>query len=42
MFEEFIGTKPVADKQKFDTGALTEYLRTRLEGFTGPDRKSVV
>ena len=36
MFEEFIGTKPVADKQKFDTGALAEYLRTRLEGFAGP------
>ena len=36
MFEEFIGTKPVADKQKFDTGALAEYLKSRLEGFAGP------
>ena len=36
MFEEFMGTKPVPDKQKFDAGALAEYLKTRLEGFSGP------
>jgi aminoglycoside phosphotransferase (APT) family kinase protein len=33
MYEEFIGTKPVSERQKFDVGALTEYMRTHVEGF---------
>ena len=33
MFEEFSGTKPVADTQSFDRGALAGYLGTRIEGF---------
>ena len=35
MFEEFIGTKPVAEKQQFDLGALTDYLKAKVEGFAG-------
>ncbi len=35
MFEEFSGTKPVADAQNFDRGALAGYLGTRIEDFAG-------
>jgi len=35
MFEEFMGTKPVADAQKFDTGALADYLKAHVDGFRG-------
>lgn len=35
MFEEFEGTKPVADAQKFDAGALADYLKAHVEGFSG-------
>ena len=35
MFEEFIGTKPVAEQLKFDTGALADYLKSRVDGFKG-------
>lgn len=35
MFEEFVGTKPVADKLKFDTDALAAYLKAHVEGFSG-------
>ena len=35
MFEEFIGTKPVAEKLMFDTGALADYLKSRVDGFKG-------
>jgi len=35
MFEEFIGTKPVSERQKFDVGALHEYLRQHVDGFSG-------
>jgi len=35
MFEEFMGTKPVAEQQKFDAGVLTEYLKQHVEGFKG-------
>ncbi len=34
MYEEFIGTKPVSDRQKFDVGALTSYLRQTIPNFT--------
>jgi aminoglycoside phosphotransferase (APT) family kinase protein len=35
MFEEFIGTRPVSDRQKFDVGALQAYMREHVEGFSG-------
>jgi aminoglycoside phosphotransferase (APT) family kinase protein len=35
VFEEFIGTKPVAEKLMFDTGALADYLKSRVDGFKG-------
>ncbi|MBC7573833.1 MAG: phosphotransferase family protein [Herminiimonas sp.] len=35
MYEEFMGTMPVADRQKFDVGALQAYMRTHVEGFSG-------
>jgi aminoglycoside phosphotransferase (APT) family kinase protein len=33
--ELFTGTKPVAENQKFDVGALETYLRANVEGFSG-------
>jgi aminoglycoside phosphotransferase (APT) family kinase protein len=35
MYEEFMGTRPVSDRQKFDVGALQEYMRRHVEGFAG-------
>lgn len=35
MFEEFMGTRPVSDRQKFDVGALQAYMREHVEGFSG-------
>ena len=36
MYEEFIGTQPVADRQKFDVAALETYLTAHIAGFHGP------
>ena len=36
MYEEFIGTQPVAERQRFDAAALERYLVDHVEGFTGP------
>lgn len=36
MYEEFMGTMEVADRQKFDLGALQEYLQQHVDGFHGP------
>ncbi|MGN6389821.1 MAG: phosphotransferase family protein [Burkholderiaceae bacterium] len=36
MFDEFTGTRPVAERQRFDAAALQDYLRDRVEGFPGP------
>ena len=36
MYEEFIGTQPVADRQKFDVAALEAYLAQHVDGFSGP------
>ena len=36
MFEEFMGTKPVSERQKFDIAALTAYLRQHVAGYPGP------
>ncbi len=33
--ELFTGTKPVAENQKFDVGALENYMRANIEGFSG-------
>ena len=35
MFEEFIGTKAVTENLQFDVGALTEYLKAKVDGFGG-------
>jgi aminoglycoside phosphotransferase (APT) family kinase protein len=35
MYEEFMGTKPVAERQKVDLGALSDYMHTHVDGFTG-------
>jgi aminoglycoside phosphotransferase (APT) family kinase protein len=35
MFEEFMGTKPVSERQKFDTAALQTYMREHVDGFSG-------
>jgi aminoglycoside phosphotransferase (APT) family kinase protein len=34
--DNFIGTKPVADRHAFDTGALERHLGAHLPGFAGP------
>ena len=36
MYEEFIGTQPVADRQKFDVAALEAHLAGHVDGFAGP------
>ena len=36
MYEEFIGTMPVADRQKIDVATLERYLCEHIEGFAGP------
>ena len=36
MYEEFMGTMEVADRQKFDLGALQDYLQQHVDGFKGP------
>jgi len=33
---QFIGTMPVQERHRFDIRALERYLRTRIEGFSGP------
>jgi aminoglycoside phosphotransferase (APT) family kinase protein len=35
MYEEFMGTKPVAERQKVDLGALSDYMHKHVDGFTG-------
>jgi aminoglycoside phosphotransferase (APT) family kinase protein len=32
----FTGTKPVADQHRFDTEALTRWMREHVAGFEGP------
>ncbi len=33
MYEEFMGTKPVSERQKFDVAALAAYLRAHVEAY---------
>jgi len=35
MYEEFMGTMPVSDRQKFDLGALQDYMRQHVDGYSG-------
>jgi len=35
MYEEFMGTKPVAERQKVDLGALSDYMHMYVAGFSG-------
>ena len=35
MYEEFMGTKPVSERQKFDVAALQQYMTAHVEGFSG-------
>ena len=35
-YEEFQGTRPVADTQRFDTTNLERYMREHVAGFSGP------
>ena len=36
MFDQFVGTKPVEPRHRFDVAALEAYLRAQVEGFRGP------
>ena len=35
-YDDFMGTRPVADAHRFDVGALERYLRASVDGFAGP------
>ena len=35
MHEQFVGTKPVDERLRFDVDRLTNYLREHIEGFSG-------
>ncbi|GAB3547312.1 phosphotransferase [Noviherbaspirillum agri] len=35
MYEEFMGTRPVSERAKFDVAALQEYMRQHIDGFSG-------
>jgi aminoglycoside phosphotransferase (APT) family kinase protein len=35
MYEEFIGTRAVSERQKFDAAALQAYMREHVDGFSG-------
>jgi len=36
MHEQFIGTMPVQEKHRFDVANLERYLKSRIDGLTGP------
>ncbi|HEX5477609.1 MAG TPA: phosphotransferase family protein [Burkholderiales bacterium] len=36
MFEQFIGTKPVEERHRFDAGALQSFLAGKIPGLKGP------
>jgi aminoglycoside phosphotransferase (APT) family kinase protein len=35
MYEEFMGTRPVSERQKFDVAALQAYMQQHIAGFSG-------
>jgi aminoglycoside phosphotransferase (APT) family kinase protein len=36
MFDQFIGTKPVEERHRFDVDALQKYLKDHIDGLRGP------
>ncbi len=36
IYDQFVGTRPVEERHRFDTARLEAYLRPRIEGFRGP------
>ncbi|MGA8050843.1 MAG: phosphotransferase family protein [Burkholderiales bacterium] len=36
MYEQFVGTKPVEERHRFDVGRLHEYMRANVAGYSGP------
>jgi aminoglycoside phosphotransferase (APT) family kinase protein len=36
MFDQFIGTKPVEERHRFDVDALQKYLKEHIQGLRGP------
>jgi aminoglycoside phosphotransferase (APT) family kinase protein len=36
MFDQFIGTKAVEERHRFDVEALQKYLKARIDGLRGP------
>jgi aminoglycoside phosphotransferase (APT) family kinase protein len=36
MFDQFIGTKPVEERHRFDVGSLEKYLKDHIDGLRGP------
>ncbi|HTD04919.1 phosphotransferase family protein [Undibacterium sp.] len=42
MFEEFMGTMPVSERQKFDVGTLADYMRQHVEGFDAKSADSLI
>ena len=36
MSDQFVGTKPVEERHRFDHARLERYLRSRVDGFSGP------
>ncbi|MDO8650664.1 MAG: phosphotransferase family protein [Undibacterium sp.] len=42
MFEEFMGTMAVSDRQKFDVSALADYMRQHVEGFDATSADSLI
>ncbi len=37
MYEEFMGTKPISERQQFDIGALADYMRQHVADFSLPN-----
>ena len=35
MYEDFMGTKPVSERQKFDVAAMQKYMRQHVDSFSG-------
>ncbi|HYJ19717.1 MAG TPA: phosphotransferase, partial [Burkholderiales bacterium] len=36
MHDDFVGTMPVQERNRFDVPALERYLKEHVEGFSGP------
>lgn len=41
MFEEFMGTMPVSERQQFNVGALADYMRQHVAGFDASSADSL-